>query len=136
MKLTVIRDCERQLESSISNLLMSQFRGSLISAGEANSPHPPDRSAVRHPLGLHAFLVLVLVLALVFIVVRLVVRLVLGLAFARVHPVELVEFVAACEFSGKGHIPHGGPFAFQAPGARRMHAGETRSIVSASHDRY
>ena len=83
-----------------------------------------------------AYAVAVLVLVLVFLVVLVVVRLVLGLAFARVQPVELVEFVAACEFLGNGYIPHGGPFAFQAPGARRMHAGETRSIVSAPHDRY
>src|SRR6185437_15993758 len=75
--------------------------------------------AVRHFPGLDApvaFVLVVLVLVvLILVVLILVVGLVLWLAFARVQPVELFEFVAASEFLGNGYIPHGGPFAFLAP---------------------
>ena len=51
---------------------------------------------------------------------------------ARVEPVKLLKFVAACQFLGNGQIPHGDPFALLAP---EGNAGESGSIVSVPNDR-
>src|SRR6266566_5102172 len=56
---------------------------------------------VRHSPSLGALLGFVLVIG-----VLIVLGLVLGIAFARVQPVQLVEFVAASEFLNYGGIPH------------------------------
>ena len=58
------------------------------------------------PLGLGlAFVLFLFLLVLVLF----------GPGLARVEPVKLFKFVAACQFLGNGQIPHGDPFAFLAP---------------------
>src|SRR6266568_9437185 len=89
--------------------------------------HSFGLDGVRYSPRLGALLGFVLVIG-----VLIVLGLVLGIAFARVQPVQLVEFVAACEFLNYGGIPHVYLSFPRAP----KECGETRSIVSAQHDRY
>src|SRR5205823_2835813 len=94
-----------------------------------------ERSGMRHSLrldGVRHSPRLVALLGFVLALVLVVLWLVLRIAFARIQPVELVEFVTACELLDHGGIPHV-YLSFPRP---PKEYGETRSIVSTRHDRY